>query len=209
MIDRSRRHGGHMGASGRLLTEEDLRPRFVDIPQAVGSWDWDIPNDRIYCDDIVASLYGIDSASASYSGCSLDMFVSGHHPGDRDWMNDAIRGAMQGTGILVAEYRTQPEEGVEKWALVRARYYHDAQGRPMRARGVIVDITNSKLDGQAPSIAQDLPDMHLPDMHPLDRAAELCISAREVIATARKPFLLRLVDMVLLELGRELGKLVQ
>ncbi|SFU97911.1 PAS fold-containing protein [Methylobacterium sp. 174MFSha1.1] len=203
-----------MGASGRLLTEEALRPRFVDIPQAVGSWDWDIPNDRIYCDDIVASLYGIDSASASHSGCSLDMFVSGHHPGDRDWMNDAIRDAMQGSGILVAEYRTQPEEGVEKWALVRARYYHDAQGRPMRARGIIVDITNSKLDGQAPSVAQHLPDRNppdhgLPDMHPLDRAAELCISAREVIATTRKPFLLRLVDMVLLELGRELGKLAQ
>lgn len=191
-----------MGASGRLLTEEAMRPRFVDIPQAVGSWDWDIPNDRIYCDDIVASLYGIDSASASHSGYSLDMFVSGHHPGDRDWMSDAIRSAMQGTGTLVAEYRTQPEKGVEKWALVRARYYHDAQGRPMRARGIIVDITNSKLDGQAPSIAQDLP-----DVHPLDKAAELCISAREVIATARKPFLLRLVDMVLLELGRELGKL--
>jgi hypothetical protein len=191
-----------MSASGRLLTKEAMQTHFVDIPHAVGSWDWDIPNDRIYCDDIVANLYGIDSASASESGCSFDMFVSGHHPGDRDWMNDAIRRAMQGTGTLVAEYRTQPEEGVERWALVRARYYHDAEGRPMRARGIIVDITNSKLDGQSRPIAHDRP-----DVHPLDRAAELCISAREVIATARKPFLLRLVDMVLLELGRELGRL--
>jgi PAS fold len=191
-----------MGASGRLLTSEATPPRFVDIPNSVGSWDWDIPNDRIYCDDIVASLYGIESEAASLSGCSLEKFVSGHHPGDRDWMNDAIQRAMKGADILVAEYRTLPEDGVEKWALVRARYYHDAEGRPMRARGIIIDITNSKRDGQPPSI-----DHHLANIHPLDRAAELCISAREVIATARKPFLLRLVDMILLELGRELSRL--
>ncbi|BAQ50139.1 MULTISPECIES: hypothetical protein [Methylobacterium] len=43
--------------------------------------------------------------------------------------------------------------------------------------------------------------------NPLEIAADLGIILREVIIETKKPFLLRLVDMVLIELGNEISAL--
>ena len=43
--------------------------------------------------------------------------------------------------------------------------------------------------------------------NPLEIAADLGIILREVIIEAKKPFLLRLVDMILIELGNEIAVL--
>ncbi|WP_157063921.1 hypothetical protein [Methylobacterium tarhaniae] len=44
---------------------------------------------------------------------------------------------------------------------------------------------------------------------PLEHVVDQCLSMRDHIAELEKPFLLRLTDMLLLELGRELAALKQ
>jgi len=49
-----------------------------------------------------------------------------------------------GTDIFLTEWRYHEPGGAERWVLFRGRVYRDARGRPVRLRGVNVDITELK-----------------------------------------------------------------
>ncbi|SFV17192.1 PAS domain S-box-containing protein [Methylobacterium sp. 174MFSha1.1] len=172
------------------------------IPDAVGSWDWDISRNRIYTDDVVANLFGVDLREAA-AGVSIERFVAGIHRDDRQWVSAYIRRTVETSGVLVAEYRTCPRKGKVRWVLARGRFYHDDAGRPLRSHGIIVDITDRK-DDSSRFAAEPVNQAD----HPLERAADQCMALRETLAEAKQPFLMKLADMVLLELGRELSKLL-
>ncbi|MFE1601314.1 PAS domain-containing protein [Methylobacterium sp. ID0610] len=171
--------------------------------ESVGTWDWDIPANRLYTDDVLARLFGVDPEQ-SKAGLPLEHYTDGIHPQDREWVVPYIADATERSGLLIAEYRTCSQGGDVRWVLARGQFYHDAVGRPLRSRGIIIDITNRKLDGE--SFAGEVtPQAH----HPLERAADLCLSVRDTIVEADNPFLLKLIDMLLLELGREVGELAR
>ncbi|OAS15994.1 hypothetical protein A5481_29150 [Methylobacterium platani] len=174
----------------------------VGFTEAMGSWVWDIQRDQVHADDVAAFLFGLDPGQAQ-SGRSVAEYEAAIHPDDRDAVTAQFRAAAEEGGIFVAEYRTCPRDGSVRWVLERGHFYHDEAGRPRRAHGIIVDITERKLggDGFASRPARRAE-------HPLERAADLCMEAREAVRAARKPFLAKLVDMVLLELGRELKTLM-
>ncbi|SFV14584.1 PAS domain S-box-containing protein [Methylobacterium sp. 174MFSha1.1] len=173
------------------------------IPDAVGSWDWDIASNCIYADDVVARLFGVGLRQAS-TGIPIERFVAGIHPDDRQWVSAYIHRTAESSGVLVAEYRTCPQEGEVRWVLARGRFYHDVAGRPLRSHGIIVDITDRKEDSSR-FVVEPLNQ----DDHPLERAADQCMALRDTLAEVKQPFLLKLTDMLLLELARELSKLVQ
>jgi hypothetical protein len=183
-----------------------LDPPAIDvlaIPDAVGCWDWDIANNRVHADDVVARLFGVDLCQAS-TGIPIEQFEAGIHPDDRQWVSADIRRTADMSGQFVAEYRTCPQNGEVRWVLARGRFYHDAVGRPLRSHGIILDITDRK-DDRSRFVVEPVNQAD----HVLERAADQCIALRDTLAGAKKPFLLKLVDMVLLELGRELSKLVE
>lgn len=49
-----------------------------------------------------------------------------------------------GEGTFVTEWRDHEEGGGERWVVFRGKVYRDAEGRPLRLRGVNVDITELK-----------------------------------------------------------------
>lgn len=49
-----------------------------------------------------------------------------------------------GTDVFLTEWRYHEAGGGERWVLFRGRVYRDARGRPLRLRGVNVDITELK-----------------------------------------------------------------
>jgi len=49
-----------------------------------------------------------------------------------------------GSDTIVTEWRYHEPGGSEKWLLFRGQVYRDAEGRPLRLRGVNVDITDLK-----------------------------------------------------------------
>lgn len=171
------------------------------IPDAVGSWDWDITSNRIYTDDVVANLFGVDLPEAA-AGVPIEHYEAGIHPDDRQWVSAYIHRTVESSGVLVAEYRTCPRQGEVRWVLARGRFYHDAAGRPARSHGIILDITDRKEDG-ARFAAEPVNQAD----HPLERAADQCMALRDTLAGVKQPFLLKLVDMLLLELARELSTL--
>lgn len=171
------------------------------IPDAVGSWDWDITSNRIYTDDVVANLFGVDLPEAA-AGVPIERYEAGIHPDDRQWVSAYIHRTVESSGVLVAEYRTCSRKGGVRWVLARGRFYHDAAGRPTRSHGVILDITDRK-DDSSRFVSEPVNQAD----HVLERAADQCMALRDTLASAKQPFLLKLVDMLLLELARELSKL--
>ncbi|MFE1599197.1 PAS domain-containing protein [Methylobacterium sp. ID0610] len=173
----------------------------LELSEALGTWDWDIPANRLYTDDVLAHLFGLDPEQAR-TGLPFEDYAAGIHPHDRERVATTIGDAARRAGPYVARYRTCPRQRGVCWVLARGRFYLDRSGRPSRSRGVIMEITERKWedDGDAGPVT--------PPHHPLERAADLFLSAREAIAETRRPFLLKLADMLLLELGRDLSKLV-
>jgi len=149
----------------------------------------------------VARLFGVDLCQAS-AGIPIERFETGIHPDDREWVKADVRRTAEMSGSFVAEYRTCPRDGAMRWVLARGRFYHDAAGRPLRSHGIIIDITDRKEDSSRFVVEP----VNQAD-HPLERAADQCMALRDTLADAKRPFLLKLVDMVLLELARELAKL--
>ncbi|MFH6786172.1 MULTISPECIES: PAS domain-containing protein [Methylobacterium] len=178
----------------------------TDFTDLTGSWVWDIPADQVYADDAAAFLFGLDPDQGQ-TGCPVDAFEAGIHPDDREAVASLFRATVATGGVFVAEYRTCPRDGSVRRVLERGHFYHDAAGCPRRAHGIIVDITDRKLGGGGFATRQAQGDDHPAD-HPLERAADLCMAARQAVREANRPFLLKLVDMVLLELGRELKGLM-
>ena len=189
-----------MRSANHSLHLEQSTLDVLTIPDAVGSWDWDIASNRIYADDVVARLFGVDPAMAT-TGVPIECFEAGMHPEDRQWVSSYIQRTVERSGTFVAEYRTCPRGDV-RWVLARGCFYHDAAGRPIRSHGVIIDITDRKKDGTR-FVTEPVNQAD----HPLERAADQCMALRDTLVGAKKPFLLKLVDMLLMELGRELSKL--
>jgi len=178
-------------------TARSALPAMADM---VGTWSWDIPGDRVHADDVAGSLFGADLDRLA-KGAPLRVFAACIHPDDRDAVIARMhQGAAQG-GSFVAEFRVRNAAGRTLWVLSRARYEPGADGRPARAHGILVDMTGSALSETAYGHCVDA----RPDS-PLEQAAEACITAREALAAADRPFLLRILDMLLLELGREIAR---
>lgn len=169
----------------------------------VGSWHWDIAGNRLYTDEVVARLFGLDLQAAG-AGVPIERYEAGIHPEDRPWVSARLHRTAEASGVVEAEYRTVPPGGDVRWVRARGRFYHDAEGRPLRAHGIIRDITDRK-DDRSRSVAEPANR----NDHVLERAADQALALRETLAAARRPFLLKLVDMLLMELGHELARLVK
>lgn len=178
-----------------------LLQQALDASDVIGRWDYDVPNDRVYADALVALVFNLDPAEAA-AGTSLNAFRAGVHPDDRERFTREIKQSTE-TGLCCTfEYRVCSADGVVRWVLDRGRIALDKAGRPKRGSGVLIDITQSRLGNQDES-------SHLTcqAQHPLERAAEHCLAARKAIHELPEPLLHRMSDMLLLEVGRALAKL--
>jgi hypothetical protein len=192
---------------GRFQTRETpvsqiMLQQAIDASDIIGRWEYDVANDRVYADALVALVFNIDPAKTA-AGTSLGTFLAGVHPEDRERFTREIKLSTE-TGLCCAfEYRVCSADGVVRWVLDRGRIALDEAGRPQRGSGVLIDITQSRSGGHERSSD---PGCHA--QHPLERAAEHCLAAREAIYELPEPLLHQMSDMLLLEVGRALSKLM-
>jgi hypothetical protein len=169
----------------------------------VGTWETDVVAGRSLLDAQAAALMAGDQALADVP-LPLDVALGRVHPADRGWVFERIRRVRQTGGPFSAEFRVRTNSGEVRWVLNRGVLAPDASGA-MRGLGAYIDTTDVHRGSFMPRGA-DRPAARSLDADPLEAAADLCISARDVIERTGKPSLRLLIDMLLLEIGRTLAR---
>ncbi len=132
--------------TARHNTEQRLQLALA-ATDAVGTWDWDIGEDRFIADAHFAYLHGVDPSDASV--LPISDYLQGVHPEDRGMVTRSIKHCITFGTEYAEEYRLLQADGTLRWVFARGRCYKDHQGRPARFLGAALDLTERKDTEQA------------------------------------------------------------
>ncbi|HEX4550606.1 PAS domain S-box protein [Pseudomonas sp.] len=127
-------------------TEERLQLALA-ATDAVGTWDWDIGEDRFIADTHFAQMHGVNPMQASE--LPISDYLQGVHPEDRALIARSIKHCITHGTEYAEEYRLLQPDGELRWVFARGRCYKDHHGRPMRFLGAALDLTERKHTEQA------------------------------------------------------------
>jgi len=114
-------------------SDERLRDGMDAAKMAV--WDWDFATGELVYSDNIGLVLG-------FTPQGMGVVTEHIHPDDRDTIARAHREAVAGAGAYQEVVRfIRPDNGKQVWLDSRGKVQFDADGRPLRMRGVTVDVT--------------------------------------------------------------------
>ncbi|GAB2886762.1 ATP-binding protein [Nocardioides pacificus] len=119
-------------------TNPVLDPAPID---GVGVFDWDIASDRLSWSD---GLHRITGVRADGFVATSEGFLARLPREDRAPARAALESVLIGTGTVSVDVRILPDEGDLRWLRLMLQAERDAQGAPVRVRGIVQDVTESK-----------------------------------------------------------------
>ncbi len=112
-------------------------------------WVWEIPSDQVW-----ATRTGRKTLDWPPSRpLTFEQLMERVHADDREVMRRAVQWSLEGHGELETDYRLVVPGLHERWIAVRGRCEFDRDGKPLRMRGVSLDITERR---QAEETAREL-----------------------------------------------------
>lgn len=130
-------------AEGFAPSSDDRLRAALAAAGASGTWDWDVGRGKLFVDERFAELYGLDPSAAA-EGFPTATFFSAMHPDDRPRMQIAVAGILGGAELFSKEFRVIAPDGLVLWMHGRGRSHLDANERPARFTGLLVDVTERK-----------------------------------------------------------------
>ncbi|WP_394777253.1 EAL domain-containing protein, partial [Undibacterium sp.] len=127
-------------ASFRATQNEQRLTLALEVEEA-GIWDWDLLSGVILWNDRHAYLFGLEAEE--FDG-RYESFRSRIHPADIDAVELASAAARDQHNDYCSDFRVVWPDGSVHWIAARGRYLYDAQGKPTRMCGVIVESTVRK-----------------------------------------------------------------
>ena len=127
------------------LQLEDLRDqhaRFAEVMHSIGIGHWysDLPSQQMHWDAQCKAHFGLPSDAS----VSLDLFIAGIHPEDRERFQKGAERAIFGHTSCDIDFRVMLPGGGIRWLKALGRGFYDRHGRPTRFDGITVDITRQK-----------------------------------------------------------------
>ncbi len=135
----------------RKRMEDVLSSREQQLAEAqrvagVGSFEWDVVDDRLSWSDELYRMLGHVPADQKRTYAD---YVTHVHPDDRPEFLERVQALMDGADLYEAEYRIVREPGEVLWVRARSEITRDAEGRPLLMRGTVLDVNASKLTEEA------------------------------------------------------------
>jgi len=107
-----------------------------------GLWDWDIPNDALYCSERWKLMIGL---TADTDVSTFDSWLQRANEEDRAGLVQNLRAHLDGEcAQFEHEYRIDDARGDVRWVLCRGVAVRDDAGRPVRMAGSQTDITEQR-----------------------------------------------------------------
>jgi PAS domain S-box-containing protein len=125
------------------LHESEDRLRMAIESAQLGTWDWNLTTNELKWDVGCKAMFGVPSDAES----SIEVFFAGLHPADRQRLQNVVEWALDPAsgGSYDTEYRTVGlQDQIERWVAAKGQAYFNAEGKPLRFIGTVLDITNQK-----------------------------------------------------------------
>jgi PAS domain S-box-containing protein len=103
-------------------------------------WTWDIPRDEVWLSNKDRALFGFSQGEK----LTAERIRSVVHPEDRQLVRQLSEDALRTGEEIETQYRVLLPDGRVRWVTRRGRVEFDADGKPFRERGVLMDITTRK-----------------------------------------------------------------
>jgi two-component system, sensor histidine kinase and response regulator len=110
---------------------------------SIGTWTWDIVNDRLTGDGFIARMFAIEPAAAA-KGLPAEVYLRAVMEQDQPVVAAALASAIQSCGHYDIEYRVRNESGEIHWLQAKGRVDGDAAGNALHFHGAVMDITERK-----------------------------------------------------------------
>ena len=138
----------------------ELERRIGELDEAqrvahVGSFEWDIVENRVSWSDELYRIYGVEPAAFE---ATFEAFIGRIHPDDRETVTATITRAVQEVAPFRMQERIVRPSGelrhLESWGEVTA----DADGRPIRLLGICHDVTEQRRQRERAEALRDAND---------------------------------------------------
>jgi len=106
----------------------------------LGNWNWNIVTNELYWSDEIYRIFG---CIPQEFGATYDMFLSYVHPDDKDYVNNAVKGALDGKPYSI-DHRIILAGGEERIVHEQGEVIFGEGNVPVRMNGVVQDITERK-----------------------------------------------------------------
>jgi PAS domain S-box-containing protein len=128
----------------------------------IGSWSWEISNDKVVWTDELYRIFGLEPQS---SAIDFNTYASLLHPDDRDEVLSTIKQALESHQPYQLLHRIQLKDGSLRYVHSHGEVFVDKDGKPYKMIGTAQDITerqnliqklqeSEKLNRQAQSMAK-------------------------------------------------------
>lgn len=135
-------------AEDALRRSEERLQLALSSSLSIGTWDWDVVENRITADERFARLYGVDPTLAE-AGAPIEAFFGGIHPDDLPRVQAGIDTTLATGAPFMEEYRLVRTGGQVRWVVAQGRAQFDAAGRALRFPGISFDITTRRTAEEA------------------------------------------------------------
>ncbi len=106
----------------------------------LGNWDWNLLTNELYWSDETCSIFAIKPPEF---GATYDSFYSYVHPDDRDYVDNAVKEALNGKPHSI-DYRIISADGENHVVHSHGEVILDEENIPVRMKGTVQDITERK-----------------------------------------------------------------
>jgi PAS domain S-box-containing protein len=130
----------------RTTAKHELESAHTSLAEAqevgrIGSWEWNIAEDRVTWSDALYRIYGLEPQSRHVDYGS---FLDHVHPDDRELVKGTVERAFTDHEPFAFEHRIVAPDGSIRWTHGRGRVVSDESGAPVRMVGTAQDITERK-----------------------------------------------------------------
>lgn len=119
----------------------------------VGSWIWDIRNDRLVADRNVARLFGVPFEQAPH--LPVAGYFSAIHSDDIKAVREQIDHAIETRSPYRMTYRIADGHAGYRWVNARGRVEYDENGAALLMAGVLLDITEQRNTEEKLRVAEE------------------------------------------------------
>lgn len=133
-----------LSAERALRASEERLEYALGASETVGTWDWDIPNDRVIADARFARIYGVEKELAA-GGAPIARFFTLVHRDDLAQLKAGIAEALKTGAPFSQEYRLIDPDGSIRWVSAQGRVTRAPDGTPLRFPGVSFDVTDRRV----------------------------------------------------------------